>query len=262
MSTEFSGLPFQYNPAVTNVNIDNQLSGILSRFNDDYIFDVIKESLNNRFKVYSLPKPNVVAAFENNFKQITNGFASYTDEISNTRRRVYTDIINIICNFYNFTFNSNDETDYYSAAYSLYDFFVCSFTEYIKNFYVMFLIRERNSIYSAMDLGNIRKENEPTFGYSKQLFKDPKLAAIHCNLETVIYQMGTFDITLPTIIETACMSNPSIGNYISSLVNDTTGRFFIDHYQRLIFNSPDSTDILTYIKLYLQQIGGEIEPEE
>ena len=35
--TEFNGVPFQYNPAITNVNIDNQLAGILSRFSDDYI---------------------------------------------------------------------------------------------------------------------------------------------------------------------------------------------------------------------------------
>ena len=49
--TEFNGTPFQYNPAVTNVNIDNQLAGVLSQFNDDYIIDVIKDSLNNRFRV-------------------------------------------------------------------------------------------------------------------------------------------------------------------------------------------------------------------
>ena len=62
--TEFNGVPFQYNPAITNVNIDNQLAGILSRFSDDYILDIVKDSINNRFRIYDLPRPNIVNAFE------------------------------------------------------------------------------------------------------------------------------------------------------------------------------------------------------
>ena len=93
--TKFNGMPFQYNPAITNVNIDNQLAGVLSQFSDDYIIDVVKDSLNNRFRIYSLPGPNVVAAFESTFKQLTDGFSSNTDEILETRRRVYANIINV-----------------------------------------------------------------------------------------------------------------------------------------------------------------------
>ena len=106
--TEFNGTPFQYNPAITNVNIDNQLAGVLSQFNDDYIIDVIKDSLNNRFRIYSLPSPNVVAAFESTFKQLTDGFSSNADAICETRKRVYMNIINVICDFYGLTFNDND----------------------------------------------------------------------------------------------------------------------------------------------------------
>ena len=169
--TEFNGTPFQYNPAITNVNIDNQLAGVLSQFNDDYIIDVIKDSLNNRFRIYSLPSPNVVAAFESTFKQLTDGFSSNADAICETRNRVYMNIINVICDFYGLTFNDNDETDYYSAAYWLYDFLVSNFTENLKNFYSIFLIKESAPIVSALGLANLRKENDTTLGYSKRLFK-------------------------------------------------------------------------------------------
>ena len=40
-NVEFSGLPFYYNSPMVNVDIDNQLAGILSQFNDDYIMDII-----------------------------------------------------------------------------------------------------------------------------------------------------------------------------------------------------------------------------
>lgn len=257
---EFNGAPFQYNPAITNVNIDNQLAGILSQFDDDYIVDVVKDSLNNRFRIYSLPSPNVVAAFEATLKQLTDGFSSNTDEILDTRKRVYENIIAVICDFYNLTFNENDETDYYSAAYWLYDFFVSNFTEHLKNFYSLFLINESSSIVSALGLAQLRKENDTTLMYSKKLFKDPNIAMIHCDLEYVISQIETFNISLWTILSCVYQSNPSLPGYINGIVSDRTGRFFKDCYQSFVMNSKDSADILTYIKLSLQQLGGQFEP--
>lgn len=258
--TEFNGTPFQYNPAATNVNIDNQLAGVLSQFSDDYIMDVVKQSLNDRFRIYSLPAPNVVAAFETTFKQLTDGFSSNTDEILEARKRVYMNIINMICDFYGFTFNDNDDTDYYSAAYWLYEFFVSSFTENLKTFYSIFMIKEKDSIYSALDLAQVRKDTDTTLAYSKKLFKDPKLAAIHCNVEYTIRQMGAFNIDLWTILNCVYQANPNLPAYIFSLVTDSTGQFFKNHYQAYVIDSKESADILTYIKLALQQIGGEIEP--
>lgn len=257
---EFNGSPFQYNPAITNVNIDNQLAGVLSQFNDDYIIDVVKDAINNRFRIYSMPSPNVVAAFEATFKQLTDGFSSNTDEILATRKRVYLNIINVICNYYDLTFNDNDETDYYSAAYWLYDFLVSNFTNHLKDFYSLFLIRERAPIASALGLAQVRKENDTALGYSKQLFKDANLAMIHCNIEYVITQIESFNIDMRTILSYVYQSNNNLPDYISSLVTDSTGRFFKNFYQQFVVNSRESADILTYIKLNLQQLGEQIEP--
>ena len=260
MATDFNGTPFQYNPAITNVNIDNQLAGVLAQFDDDFIMDVVKDSINDRFRLYSLPRPNIVAGFESTFKQLTDGFSSNVETIIGTRPRVYENIIGIICDYYGFTFNANDSTDYYSAAYWLYEFFVSNFTENLKNFYAIFLIKERNSIESALELSTLRKENDTTFTYSKRLFKDPKLAAIHCNLEYVIQQIETFNIDLRTILTCVYQGNPNIASYIMSIITDQTGMFFRNYYQSYVIGSRDSADIMTYIKLSLQQIGGEIEP--
>lgn len=257
--TEFTGMPFQYNPAITNVNIDNQLAGILSQFNDDYIMDVIKDSLNDRFRLYNLPAPNIVASFEFTFKELTDGFSSYTNEIMETRKRVYTNIINIICNFYGFTFNDSDETDYYSAAYWLYDFLVSNFTEHLKYFYASYLIQERESIVNCLGLDQLRKDNDSSLIYSKKIFKDPKLAEIHCNLEYIIDQMDSFDISLKNILDCVYSSNPNLPTYIFNLISDDTGLFFKNFYQSCVIRSYDSADILTYIKLSFQEMGKLIE---
>ena len=157
---EFNGAPFQYNPAITNINIDNQLAGILSQFGDDYVMDIVKDSINNRFRIYDLPRPNIANAFEITFKDLTDGFTSNTDEILNTRNRVYNNIINIICDYYNFTYNQNDESDTFSSAYWLYEVFVSNFTNSLINFYTLYLIRESSSIYSALNLEERNKINE------------------------------------------------------------------------------------------------------
>ena len=255
---EFSGAPFVYNPDISNVNIDNQLAGILSQFNEDYIMDVVKDSLENSIRVYAPRRPNIVSAYETTFKDLTNGFSSNTDEILNTRARVYNQIISIICNFYNFNFVTNDDTiDLYSAAYWLYDFLVANFTENLKNFYVFYFIRERESIESALQLLQTRS-NDPVFGYSKKLFKDPKLAAIHSNIEYVIEQMSSFSVDLWTILNCVYQQQFNVPSYIMSLISDT-GNFFNDYYEAAILQSNEAADLLTYIKLALQQIGGQIE---
>lgn len=259
MAVEFNGSPFQYNPAVTNVNIDNQLAGILGQFNDDYILDVVNDSLKNRFNAYQSANPNVISAYEATFRHLTDGFSSSTDDILNTRNRTYTNIINVICNFYNLQFNPHDDTDYYSAAYWLYDFFVSNFTEHLKTFYAMHLIQERKSISEAFNLPQMRKDNDIVFGYSKKLFKNSTIAAIHCNIDYIISQMDSFNISLETILFTVYGNIPNLPAYVASIVSDHTGYFFKNYYQNFVLRSPDAADMITYVKLALQEIGRDIE---
>lgn len=256
---EYTGAPFQYNPAITNTNIDNQLAAILSQFDDDYIMDIVKDSIDNRFQLYNLPKPNVINSFEITFKQLTDGFSANSDEILETRRKVYWDIINYVCDYYELAITREEDMDYYSAAYWIYDFLVSNFTEHLKNFYTIFLINNRESIYTAFNLGKLRKENDSTFIYSKKLFKDPKLSAIHCNLENVIFQIDNLDINLQNIVNCVYQSNPNTASYILSIISDPIGKFFKSYYQSYVKESKSSTDVITSIKLSLQQMGGEIE---
>ena len=256
---EYNGTPFQYNPAITNVNIDNQLAGILSQFDDDYIMDIVKDSIKNRFRVYDLPSPNIVNAFEITFKQLTEGFSSNTSEILDTRQNVYKNIINIICDYYDFTFTLQDDTDIYSIAYWLYEVFVSNFTQNLMNFYVGYFIRERDSLDSALNLMQLKKETDTSFMYSKRLFKDPKIAAIHCNLEYVISQISDIDINLYYILSCIFINNPTLPTYIMSYISDN-GNFFKNYYENYILNSKESADILTYIKLSLQEMARDIEP--
>lgn len=260
---DFTGAPFQYNPAITNVNIDNQLAGILSQFNDDYIMEIIDDSLNNRLRIYDLPMPNIVYSYEMTFKHLTEGFSTNVEDIANTRLRVYGNIINKLCSTHNLVFNYNDDTDYYSAAYWLYDFLISKFTTNMINFYTLYIINERNNLDINLQLSQLRRENDVVYSYSKRLFKDPSLAAIHSNIEYVIEQMNGYSIDLNSILHYVYSESPNLAEYISGLITDV-GNFFQNYYSNSILmqsNNPqvDPSDILMYIKLSLQQLGGELE---
>ena len=62
-----------------------------------------------------------------------------------------------------------------------------------------------------------------------------------------------------TILSCVYQSNPNMPTYINSLITDYTGGFFKNFYQTFVIRSKDSADVLTYIKLNLQQIGSQFE---
>ena len=66
-------------------------------------------------------------------------------------------------------------------------------------------------------------------------------------------------VELYNLVQIFQQSNHNLPTYINSLVTDFTGGFFKNHYQAFVTKSKDSADILTYIKLNLQQLGGQFE---
>lgn len=251
------GPVFQYNPEITNINIDNQLAGVLSQFSTDYILHVVDTSLENRYRVLDLPMPNIVASYELTFKQLTNGFSSYTATIATERERVYRDIIQRICSFYNLDFAGMDDTDWYTAAFWLYKFFVSEFTANMTAFYSRYMIKERYQLDSAMGLSDLRKDNDVIFSYSKRLFADPVLAAVHANLGYVLESMQTFPVNIGMILN--YVYEPNIASYINSIIDDR-GDFFREQYESFVLNPRNSADMITNIKMSIQQLGAMIPP--
>lgn len=259
--------PFQYNPAITNINIDNQLAGILSQFNSDYIMDYIDDALEKRLRLYdTLNLPNIVYSYEMRFKQLSDGFSSNVEEIAAVRKDTYYTIIQKVCSYYNLspTFDDSSEIDWYSAAFWLYKFLVSEFTTNVINFYSFFLITEREGLCDNLGLLGMKRENDTVYSYSKRLFKDPKLAAIHANIQYVLSSIGTFDISIYDIIRHLYQTpNMDVANYISSLITDQ-GNFFRSQYDSCISNiqSNFSAELITYIKMNIQKLGKNIAPIE
>lgn len=248
---------FQYNGAMTNVNIDNALAGILDRFDEDYVMDVVKRSIEKRFRPYDQKMPNVVYGFEQQFVSIFANFGSNNDDVAQKRQEVYVDIINTLCVAHNFTFNAADDMDYYSAAYYLYQFLVSEYTTNIITFFTNFLITERNGIYQSLNLAEFRK-NDMALHYSKKIFRDEKLGMIHGCMAYVMDNIQSFDIDFYSVLNHV-YADKSIARYIYSLVVDNMN-FFKSFYMADVLNPKISADLQTLIKMNLQTCAANIEP--
>lgn len=245
------------NSQAYNIKSENEITILLSRFSSDYIMNVLKDKLSTRVCSYDyIMQPNIVTAFEQNFKNLLASYPEDKDQIQNVRQQTYLEIINILCNEYHMVFVDNG-VDYFSIAQLLYDFLVANFNRYLVSFYVNYLVKEKSSIYEFLKLEDMKKNKDSSTIYNKKLSKDPKLAIINANLVYVIQNMQQFDISLETILNFV-YGNNTIINTLFLANTQQTEDFYSSVYVGLM-NVPDLQPlILTSIRLEIQNI---MQPE-
>lgn len=153
---------FIANSNMYNICTENEISVILSHFNREYVFNIIRDNITQRFRYSQLRMPNIVASFENYFKQLKT---MYTDldqirEIEDARISTYKEIISILSNEFQFQFNYDEIQDYYSAAFYLYSFLVSDFSSNLVTFFSNFILKERNNIYESFNLNDLKKNKD------------------------------------------------------------------------------------------------------
>lgn len=242
---------------------ENELAMVLAAFDTEMIYDIIQEKLNTRFdNVISVMNGNLVQACDQNFKYIKASYPYNALEINNKEAETYNAIVNIICDYYKISYRLPDyegseaqRSMYFFTAYFLYDFLVDNFFKNISTFYANYLISNRDSIYLSMGLDKFKKEKNSSISYAKQVYTDPKIAAISANIIYVVKNMATFDIT-PTIILSNIYGRPDIVEPISRILCGIDYDFFKEVYNKI----PTSVEALLFtdIRLRLQSLSNTI----
>lgn len=241
--------------AMNGLTAEYEVSEVLEHFNSQYIFDVITEKIANRFNlsmVMSASNPNIVLAFEDNFKRCMAVYPGDIKNIEQIREETYEEIVDIIAKAYGFSVNFIEGIDMYWYAYQLYDFFVCNYANYIATFFAKYIYNNRVDIYNAFNLDAVKKVKEGAIAYGKKVFNDSKLAVILTNIVYVVNGMVSFDITFETILNHIYGNINIVQPLLASL------SFPYDVYKQLFYNSvtPDYQPMLiTNIRLALQQYG-------
>lgn len=244
------------NNAMNDLMTENDIAKLFLHLSDGYIFDIIQNNIDDRVPYVQTHNPNIVYSLNQSFKNIESQYSidkSYYDKMNET----YLSIIQILCGKYNISINLTNETDLYTAAFYMYDFLVSNFYNCMIQFFVKFIMNEKNFIYNSMNLNNVRKNKDSSTVYCKKVLSDPKVAIISANLEDVLNNMIAYDIGLDTIIRTV-YTDPVISNYLSTLITSNTGLFFKEQYG-FFLNSDKRPTIITNIRYAIQQECGVVD---
>lgn len=238
-----------------NVVTENEVAVVLSHYNSDFVFSIVDNAMKRRFlEVPIIAVPNVVGAWEQNFKAIRAQYgAENNEEIMRVRNETYKEIIDDICGEFKLSFTIDDTVDLYSAAYHLYDLFVCKFIENMTTFFANYIYKERSSIYDSLGLADKKKNKDSSTIYGKKIYKDIKLAVINANIDMVVSEICSMDIPFSSIISLIYGSNSELKRYIISIVSADSD--FMDNVYVPVMNSFIRPDIITSIRFKLQEIA-------
>lgn len=240
------------NPNSYNIALEGEVSDILSHFNSDFVFDIIKDNINNRFNYFQLAMVNIPASFESRFKQAKLTYPENADQIESVRLDTYNQILKILSNSCSISVNYNNITDIYSAAYYLYDFFVSNFSNNLVTFFANYIVKEKNMLYDALHLAEYKKNKDSSTIYSKKLYKNSKLAIINANLDYVIDNICVFDMPFYTILNTI-YQDKNIIKYLNDICIPVYDFFKYTYIP--ILQSQFRPMILTNIRLEIQRLS-------
>lgn len=243
------------NQVINGINIDTNMADILNCLSYDYIYHVITDSINMRFRPYSAPMPNIPYSFEQNFNIQLNAAPGSRDQILAKRDEVYRQIIDMICQYYNLTYHESG--DVYTDAFYLYRFLVSDFTNSVIQFFVRYIMLEKNQIYNKLDLQETKKNKDSSTLYSRKIYSDGVIAAIHANIVPVLNDIVTYDISLNDVVNILYNgTEAAAADHISSIVSDNG--YFYDYIRSYVTNDY-CADVVNNVKLALQAATGDYQ---
>ena len=232
----------EQNFAVAGLNTDYEISTILGNFSEDYIYSIIKSSLDYRFRPYGLRSPDYPTILKNQFENIRLHSTGHDDEIRDKEIETYNNIIGTITEYYNLSvINEIPDELLYSITYYLYQIFDSEFSDRMINMFSDYIIRYNTSL-----VANLQKTNTTKTNYSSKLYSNPNYITIYDNMSDVLDMITGLDIDLDSLI--IMLSDQQIANLICTYIVDN-GDIYKDHYASFIVNQVTSTDVLSAVRL-------------
>jgi hypothetical protein len=241
-----------------SIDTDMAIGTILSNFDSAWVLHTVQDSLNMKFRPFNDPMPNFVDILNRQFTVTLNAGPDYADKIEDTRTQTFIEIIQTICGYYGLVFtedfNNISNIELYGIARNLYDIFISRFTDYMVNFFTSYIINNMNSIYAYLyNDETVKKPKEKDI--PQGFYVDPKFMLIHANLNKIIMNMTTYDISLKTLLQ--YFTDPNIAQRLGELLQDT-GDIYKYHYAVYLNDERYMASLLTCVKLSLQSKTQEL----
>lgn len=235
---------------------DGEVATLLSHFEHDFIYSVVTQSIQDKIRAYGMNMPNIIISYEQHFREILETYPDSRLMILETRENTYKEIIGILCNHYQIVFNDNDMHDIYSSTVYLYELLVSNFQSNLVDFFVNYIIKEKNTIYDVLNFNTLKRSKDSSTLYSKKIYKDTRLGIVCANLDAVIDNINVFDIDFHTYLNTVYgYERRNIAKHLELTITPIND-FFKD-YIVPCFMSNMRPILMTSIRLRLQELTSE-----
>lgn len=221
----------EYSPnTVSSIISENELTYVLSKFDSDYILDMITCQLNTMTALnYSSNKINAIFSLDTKYKDECLKYFNNPEIINGLkadRFESYMEIIDFISNYFNIDVDRGNIMDdnIYFLTYYMYDLFVHYYTNMV-NFFVSYILKNKSNIYEMYDLAQYKKDKDSSTLYNKKVYVDSKLAIIVSHLESIIRNIANLDITFDEYLKTIYNDEPNVVISILSYIRPRDNYF-------------------------------------
>jgi hypothetical protein len=246
------------NEAQVGVYTDYGIATILSNFSEGMIQDIIKESLDYRFRPFGLRAPNYPEIIDQQLANVKIHSTGYDNEIEEQRVSSMGTIITTILDYYNLSLTTEIPDELiYSVCYILYQLFVSEFTERMTNFFTQYILNHIESIINKIRMDNLNNTKASKNSYVKKIYNNQDLELVYENMSYIVDMLAGLDIPFTDLV--AYLSDQKTADFISSYVEDNND-IYKNHFAKFLIDQTTSADMIT--KIRLKYVEATIENKE
>ena len=246
------------NEASVGVYTDYGIATILSNFSEGMIEDIIKESLDYRFRPFGLRAPNYPEIIDQQLSNVKVHSTGYDAEIEEQRVGSMNTIINTILDYYKLSIvNEIPDELLYSVCYILYQLFVSEFTERMTNFFTQYILNHIDSIINKIRMDNINNTKASKNSYVKKIYNNQDLELVYENMSYIVDILAGLDIPFSDLI--TYLSDQKTSDFISAYIQDT-GDVYMNYFATFLTDQTTSADMIT--KIRFKYVEATIENKE
>ena len=236
-----------------NVANEYSMTQAIQSLDRDTIMSIIDDQIENPPSEF-MPIPNLVQSIYLSYEQFKTQYPYDSQNLNQIAEDIYYEIIDKICRSFDLQFNTMDESiNRYTAAYYLYEFCISNRTNNIINFFVNYIINNKDGIIHMLKNSDSIKQKS----YKLMYGGDEDYILIANNIVKILESASTMQITLSDIYMTS-YADISIAQFMDIAFADKAD-FFHNHFYALVKDPSKRPVIITGIQLMLQQvIAGDI----
>ena len=233
------------NVVLNSIDSDYELSTIIGNFSEEYIYMSITDALKYKYRPYNpIRMPNFPEQLHNQFNAIIERAGSYKEQVKDKEIDVFSQIINIICNYYNLSVDVSQipEDQLYPLSNTLYSLLISNFSEKMLGLFTGYIASNIDNLVNYMPAENRSVKTQ----YSKKMYMDINHMIIYENMVNVIDILEGLDIDMPSLFTMIADSNTS--NFICSYIKDC-GDIYKNYFVSYLLNQETRTEMLSEIKI-------------